>query len=65
MANFLKHLPKVSKRDVCGASVVKYIVVDERGFNLGEFDTKVDAFVHHTKNPNSKIFKFVISELLK
>lgn len=65
MANLFKHGPRMAKRDVYGNSVTKYIVVDERGFNIGEFDTKVDAFVCLTKNPASKIFKFMIYELIK
>lgn len=65
MANPLKSLPKIHKRDSYGKSVVKYIVMDSDGFNIGEFDTKVDAFYLHFKTPNSKIFKFMIYELLK
>lgn len=65
MVNFLKHGPKVCKRDVCGLSVTKYVVVDELGINIGEFDSKIDAFKLLVENPNSKIFRFVISELLK
>ncbi len=65
MANFLKHLPKISKRDTYGKSVVKYIVMDSDGFNIGEFDTKVDAMTLHFNNPGSCVFKFLIYELLK
>ena len=65
MSNFLKHLPKICKRDVYGKSVVKYIVLDSHGFNVGEFDDKTSAFVKHFETPGSKIYKFLIYELLK
>lgn len=63
--NFLKHIPRINKKDTYGKSVVKYIVVDENGFNSGEFDNKVDAMVKHFSLPNSTVFKFLIYELIK
>lgn len=65
MANFLKHLPKIAKRDVYGKCVIKYIVMDKDGFNIGEFDTKVDAFTKCFATSGSKVFKFMVYELLK
>lgn len=65
MANFLKHLPKIAKRDVYGKSVIKYIVLDSSNFNIGEFDNKLDAMLLSFRNNGSKVFKFMIFELLK
>lgn len=65
MANFLKHLPKIAKRDTYGDSVIKYVVIDSNGFNIGEFSSKIDAFTKHLSAPGSKVFKFMIYELLK
>ena len=65
MANLLKHLPKIGKRDVYGDSVIKYIVMDCHGFNVGEYSNKIDAFTKHYSLPGSKVFKFMIYELLK
>lgn len=62
--NHLKHLPKIGKRDKYGQFVVKYIVIDSEGFNIGEFNVKTDAFVKHFSSPGSKVFKFMIYELL-
>lgn len=63
--NFLKHMPKINKKDTYGNSVIKYIVIDANGFNSGEFDTKSEAMVKHFSLPGSKVFKFMIYELLK
>ena len=65
MANFVKHLPKICKRDVYGKSIVKYIVMDKDGFNIGEFDSKIDAFTLHFNTSGSSVFKFMIYEILK
>ena len=64
MANILKHMPKIRKSDKYGKSVIKYIVIDSDGFNSGEYDCKVDAFVKHFETPGSKVYKFMIYELI-
>lgn len=63
--NPLKHLPKIGKRDVYGKSVIKYIVMDRDNFNVGEFSSKVEAFQKCFSVPGSKVFKFMIYELIK
>lgn len=65
MVNPVKYQPKIAKRDHYGKSVVKYIVMDCNGFNIGEFDTKLPAMELHFRNHQSKVYKFLIYELLK